>query len=77
MSQNPYMTVLRTDTHQLGVNNGNQQDRFVFAWLLTAMTRSDVAMERFCAWLRRRLADFKAGPTLSVGVFLVVSKRLS
>ena len=23
--------------------------------------RCDVAMERFCAWLRRRLADFKAG----------------
>ena len=22
--------------------------------------RCDVAMERFCAWLRRRLADFKA-----------------
>lgn len=28
--------------------------------LFAIVFRSDVAMERFCAWLRRRLADFKA-----------------
>lgn len=42
-----------------GVRFKGAVDRFTM-WHHVA-PRCDVAMERFCAWLRRRLADFKAG----------------